>query len=101
VPLTPEQRSMRARIAARAQHAQGKTNTAPARRNSPNSVEYWARQVDPDGTLPEAERLKRANHARLEHMTRLSFEASKARSRRKEHALGPAGAFRLGSSAVD
>jgi hypothetical protein len=67
-------------------HAQGKTNTAPARRNSPQSLEYWAAKVDPDGRLSEAERTKRAEHARREHMLRLAFASSKARSRPRKAA---------------
>ena len=60
-------------------HAQGKTNTAAAIRNNPSSLDYWARQVDPDGELPEADRFKRAEHARKAHMCRLALASSRAR----------------------
>jgi hypothetical protein len=80
VPLTPEQRILRARTAAHRQHAQGRTNTQPAR---DAFAARFLREVDPDGVLPEAERLKRAEHARKAYFTRLSFEASKARARKK------------------
>jgi hypothetical protein len=84
--LTPEQRVLRARMGAHAQAAQGKTNTAPARRNSPQSLEYWGKQVDPAGELSEAERAKRAEHARRAYMTGLALKSSIARSRRVKRA---------------
>jgi hypothetical protein len=81
--LTPAQRVLRARTAAYAQHAQGKTNTAAAREASPQSLTYWGKQVDPDGVLSDAERDKRAEHARKAHMSRMALASSKARARRK------------------
>jgi hypothetical protein len=81
--LTPEQRTLRARMGAHALHAQGKTSTAAARRNSPQSLEYWCTQVDPDSSLPEPERLKRAEHARKQYMSGLAFKSSRARARRR------------------
>ena len=53
MPLTPQERSTRASIAAHTQHAKGRTNTEPARRA------FMARfedQVDPEKKLPEGER---------------------------------------------
>jgi hypothetical protein len=79
--LTPEQRSLRARIAGRAAAAQGKTNVKPARAAW---LARFERQVDPDGTLPADVRAKRAHHAMKAHMTRMAFESSKARGRRKK-----------------
>ena len=45
---TTSDRALRARLAAHALHAQGGTNTAPARKAFLGRFE---RQVDPDGTL--------------------------------------------------
>jgi hypothetical protein len=84
--LTPEQRTLRARMGAYAQQAQGKTNTAPARANSPQSLTYWADQVDPAGELPEDERAKRSEAARRAYMTGLALKSSIARSRRAKRA---------------
>jgi hypothetical protein len=67
---------MRARLAAHAMHAQGKTNTGPARKGFMNRFE---REVDPDGILPPAERARRAEHKRKEHMTRLAYRSAQAR----------------------
>jgi hypothetical protein len=78
--LTPEQRSLRGRIAVQTMHAQGKTNTTPARAKF---LERFEREVDPDGVLPEAERAKRAAHARRAYMTRLALKSSQARRSKK------------------
>jgi hypothetical protein len=76
--LSPEQRTQRARLAAHAMHAQGKTNTQPAR---DALLRKFEDDVDPDRTLTPAERAKRVEHARKEYYTRLSFLASKAREK--------------------
>jgi hypothetical protein len=65
LPLTPHQRALRARLAAHAIHKAGHG------------------QIDPNGVLPKDERLKRAEHARHEHMVRMAFESSKARQRKR------------------
>lgn len=88
--LTPEQRSLRSRMAAACLHAEGKTNTAAATRSSPASVEYWANKIDPDGALPEAVRLKRAEHARRAHMLKLALASSRARAARRARNAGAA-----------
>jgi hypothetical protein len=82
--LTPEQRVLRARMGAYALHSQGKTNTTAARRNSPQSLEYWSRRVDPDGALSHAERTRRSEQARKAHMAAMALKSSQARARRKQ-----------------
>ena len=65
--LSPEQRSERARQAALAMHAQGKTNTDGAR------AAWFARferDVDPEGVLSEDERACRAVAAMKAHVAR-------------------------------
>ncbi len=83
--LTPSERSLRARLAAHAMHAQhdSRETSAPAR------AAFNARfldEVDPDRVLPETERLRRAEHARKAHMTRLALASAKARRRAGEAA---------------
>jgi len=73
--VTPEERTLRARLAAHALHAQGKTNTGPARAAR---WQQYLDQVDPDKILPEAERIKRAEHARMAFMTRIAFNRSRS-----------------------
>ncbi len=79
--LTPEQRTLRARLAAHALHAKVSdpvAHTAPARRASLDRFEL---QVDPDGVLDPAERARRAGHARKAHMYRLALKSAQVRKR--------------------
>lgn len=46
----------------------------------------FLREVDPDGTLPEAERLRRAESARKAYYQRLALASAKARRARGRHA---------------
>ncbi len=79
--LTPEQRSIRARIAAHARWAKEdpKAHTAKMRQAF---EERFLDEVDPDRTLPEAERDRRAEHARKAYYQRLALKSAKARSSR-------------------
>jgi hypothetical protein len=70
---------MRARLAAHAMHAQGKTNTAPARQAR---WEGYLDEVDPERRLSEDERNTRARHAEQAYMTRLAYERSRKRDAR-------------------
>lgn len=83
-PLTPAQKSLRARLAAQSLHAQvdSREHTAPARRAGPGATAYWVDRVDPDRALPEAERLRRADHAKKAYFTKLALASSRARSRK-------------------
>lgn len=76
--LSPEQRSLRSRIAAHSVHARGRTNTVPARAAFLSKFE---REVDPEGILPLEERAKRAEHARRAYMASLALRSSRARQR--------------------
>lgn len=76
--LSPEERKLRARAAAYAQHAQGKTSTKAG------TAAFLARfeaQVDPDGALTPQERARRAGFARKSYFASLALKASKARNR--------------------
>lgn len=80
-PITPAQRSLRARLAAHTLHAQivdPAAHTAPARRAF---LDRFEREVDPDGTLPPAERARRAEHARKAYFTRLALASARARAK--------------------
>lgn len=87
--LTPEQRSLRARMGGLAVHAQGKTNTAPARAKF---AERFEREVDPDGILPPDERARRAESARKAYFAELAYRSSVARSKAKRYAAEAAAA---------
>lgn len=77
--MTPQERTMRARLGAHAMHAQGKTNTAPARAAF---EQRFLDEVDPERVLSESERNKRAHHAQQAYMTRLSLKAVQAKRRK-------------------
>lgn len=83
--MTPDERALRARIAAHALHAQrdGREITAAARGKF---LDRFARMVDPDLTLPEDERDRRARSALKAHMLSLSLRSAAARRRRREDA---------------
>ncbi len=70
---------LRARLASHASWAQTSdpsARTAPARQKF---LDRFEREVDPDGTLPPAERARRAEHARKAYFTRLALASAKAR----------------------
>jgi hypothetical protein len=91
--LSPTQRSLRARIAAHAMHAAGRTNTGPA---SAAFLRRFEREVDPEGKLPPDVRARRAEHALAAHMASLSLKASQARARKNAPAVEKPGAFEEG-----
>lgn len=81
-PLTPAQRTMRARLAAYRSWSNTDDRadrTRAAHRASPASVDYWLPRVDPDGTLTDDVRLAKARSERDAYMARLAFNRSRAR----------------------
>lgn len=83
--MTPEQRALRARIAAHTRWSQQdrREGTAAARAAFNDRFE---REVDPDGVLPREERLRRAESARKAYFTRLALASSRARQARRSPA---------------
>jgi hypothetical protein len=82
VPLTPQQRSRRARIAA---HASWANSSDRAGRTAPATSAFLARferQVDPLGVLDPEVRGQMALHARRAYMLQLAERSAKARRRR-------------------
>jgi hypothetical protein len=80
--VTPEQRTLRSQLAAHTLHAfceDPAAHTAPAR--SAFDARFY-REVDPDNQLPEAERERRAAHARSAYFKGLALKSSLARSTR-------------------
>lgn len=75
-------RSLIASIGAHALHSKYDSTelTKPARAAQ---WQMYLDAVDPDRVLPEPERLKRAEHARAEHMKKLALRSAKARRVRK------------------
>lgn len=77
-------RSQRARIAAHEMHAQhdSRITSAPGREAAKRSLEAkLLAQIDEASPgLPDAERLRRLEHARKAHYARLALASAKARS---------------------
>jgi hypothetical protein len=74
------ERILRARLGAHALHSKYDTKvlTEPARAAF---MARFEREVDPDGVLPEKERLRRAEHAKKAYFTRLSLQSARARAK--------------------
>lgn len=82
-PLTPEQRSLRARIGAHAQHAKHDPLETTAAARHASQVLRFERQVDPDGILSPGERTRRALAARRQYMATLSLKRSQHAAERR------------------
>lgn len=81
-PLTPAQRTLRAKAAADASWANTgdrSARTEPARRAA---LARFERQVDPEGELPEEERIRRAESARRSYFRSLALRSSRKRGSR-------------------
>lgn len=83
VSLSPEQRRLRASLAAHEMHARNDPReiTAGARAGF---LAKFLREVDAATPgLPEAERLRRAEHLLRAHMARLALKSARARAARR------------------
>lgn len=83
MPLTPAERTLRARAAAHASHAATSDPAARAAKGAAGMLAKFERQVDPDGVLDPADRRRRAEHLRKAHMAKLALASAKARRARK------------------
>lgn len=83
--LTASERRLRASIAA---HSKWST-TDPVAGTAKARAAFLAKfvsDVDPNHELPEAERLRRAEHARSAHFARLALASAKARRAKRKAA---------------
>ena len=81
--LTPTERTLRSRLAA---HQSWAMTPDVSARTAPGRAAFLARfddEVDPDRSLPEVERQRRAEHARRAYFARLAFAAAMARRQRR------------------
>lgn len=76
--LTPEQRSQRARLAALTRWSREDPTAAVHKMQNGIQAKY-ERQVDPEGVLPDAERMRRADAARKADLAARSFRSSRTR----------------------
>ncbi|WP_329053913.1 hypothetical protein OG873_31475 [Streptomyces violaceus] len=78
--LTPEQRRLRAEIAAHGLWANCDDRTAHTACARDAFEKRFADEVDPDRTLAPEERARRIEHARKAYFKRLALASSKART---------------------
>jgi hypothetical protein len=81
--LSPEQRSLRSRMAAHVLHSRvtdAVAHTAPARKAF---LDRFEREADPEGVLPLDERTRRAEHLRKAYFTKMAYASSRARAKSK------------------
>jgi hypothetical protein len=81
-PGSRAERSLRARLAAYAMHAQHDPRETTANGRAAFLARF-EREVDPDGRLDPAERRRRADLARRVYFARLSLDAVKARQAKR------------------
>lgn len=72
-------RSMTAKLAAHESWARTPNRSARTAKARAALQAKFEREVDPDGTLPLAERTRRAEHARKAYYTRLALKSAKSR----------------------
>lgn len=77
------ERVVRARIAAHERWAKESDRagaTAKARANSPASVEYWMKKVDPEQQMPRELRLRRAQNAKTAYYQKRALAMRQAKA---------------------
>lgn len=74
--LTPEERTLRSRIAAHESWARTDDRSARTAKARAAFASKFEQQVDPDRVLDPVERAKRAEHARKAHFTRLALASA-------------------------
>ena len=72
-------RSMTAKLAAHESWARTTNRSARTAKARAALQAKFELEVDPDGSLPPAERVRRAEHARKAYYTRLALKSAKAR----------------------
>ena len=84
---SPAERSLRARLAAYAMHAQHDTRRTSANGRAAFLARFEA-DVDPDGRLDPEERRRRAEHARSAYFARLALASVAARRAKRASRTG-------------
>lgn len=81
--LSPEQRSLRASLAAHEMHARNDSREITANARAAFLKRFLDEVDEATPGLPEGERLRRAEHRFRAHMKRLALKSSKARAARR------------------
>jgi hypothetical protein len=80
---SPSERTLIGRIGAETKWAQCEDPTAATAPGRAKFDERFYDEVDPERVLPEAERERRAGHARKAYFAKLALASAKARRRKK------------------
>jgi hypothetical protein len=82
-PMSPEERSLQARVAAHVLHSRrdSRETTAAARAAFDDQ---FTRDVDPDGVLDPVERERRKRHAKAAYYARLALASARERRRKRD-----------------
>lgn len=75
-------RSIQARAAAHTSWARTADPAARTARGREAFLDRFDREVDPDGVLPDADRVRRAEHARRAYFSMLAAKSAAVRKRR-------------------
>lgn len=81
--LTPDQRRLRASAAAHTRWSKEPDYRAATQPARDGLLARFEREVDPDGTMPDAERIRRATQLRKAHMQKLALKSSQARAAKR------------------
>jgi hypothetical protein len=81
--VTPEQRTLRARIAAHVQWSKESDPTARTSKARKAFLDRFEREVDPDETMDPGERARRADHLRRAYFARLALASARSRAKKK------------------
>lgn len=81
--MTPEQRRMRASIAAHTRWANTADRAGAMEAARRGFADKFEREADPEGTLSPGERAARAESLRKAFYARMSLKSSQARARRR------------------
>lgn len=80
--MTPEYRTLRAKVAAHTSWANTSNRAARTEAARQAAADRFERQVDPDGTMDPQERAQRAESARKAYFAGLAMKSAAARRRR-------------------
>ncbi|MCU1687819.1 MAG: hypothetical protein JWQ81_8558 [Amycolatopsis sp.] len=81
--MTPEQRSLQARVAVHTSWANTEDRTARTAPGTKAFMDRFERQIDPEGVLDPADRARRAESAKTAYFLNLAAKSAKARAKRK------------------
>lgn len=88
--MTPEQRSLRAKLAAQTRWAKTRDRTAATAKSREAWAARWEQKADPNSELSPAERAAAGERLMKAHMTAMALRSSIARGRRNSRNRGAA-----------